>query len=102
MCLGESSRRLTGASTPTSGAFAGKWETPWMAPKESGVFVASDISMPYPIGLEASKHNAKSVREDISVVLDGICDRRGDAGRRSGDHSLQRNDASQSIAFFAL
>src|SRR3981081_84881 len=96
-----SSRRLTGASTPTSGAFAGKLETPRMAQRESRASAASDISMPCPIGPGVMNRNEKPVLEDISLVLDGICDCWGDAGCRSGDHSLERNDASQSIALSA-
>src|ERR1700730_2037310 len=101
MCSDESSRRLTGALTPMSGAFAGKWEMPSMARKESRAFVASDISMPCPSGLGATNLNEKPVPQDISLVLDGICDRWGDAGCRCGDHSLERDDASESIAFLA-
>src|ERR1700676_3009238 len=106
MYSGERSRRLTGASTPMSGTFAGKWETPWMAQKESRVFVAWDISMRCPIGpdsisLGAANRNEKPVPENISVVLDGVCDCCGDAMCRICDHSLERNDDCQTIALSA-
>src|ERR1700693_2918191 len=95
MCSGETSRRLTGASTLMSGAFAGKWETPRMAAKESRAFAASGTSMPCPIGPGVSNRNEKPVPENIFVVLDGICNRRDDTRCRSGRHSLDHNDAGR-------
>src|SRR5579872_1403434 len=93
MCSDESSHHLTEASTRMSGAFAKKWETLRMAPKESRAFVASAISMPYPIDPGATNRNEKPVPEDISLVLDDIFDCWSNAGGRNGDHSLKRNDA---------
>src|ERR1700730_3447164 len=97
MCWGEISLPLTAASTPTSGTFVGKWETPRMAAKESRAFVASDISMPFPIDPGVSNGNEKPVPKDIFVVLDGICNRRDDTRCRSGGHSLERNDAGRLV-----
>src|SRR5258708_7798573 len=102
MCSGEISLRLTAASTPTSGTFVEKWETPRMAAKESRVFVASDISMPCPIDPGVSNRNEKPVSENIFVVLDSVCNRRDDARCRCDDHSLERNDAGGLVGLSTL
>src|SRR5882757_3394698 len=102
MCSGEISLRLIAASTPTSGTFVGKWETPRMAAKESRVFVASDISMPCLTDPGVSNRNEEPVPENIFVVLDGICNRRSDTRCRGGGHSLEHNDAGGIVGLSTL
>src|SRR5579859_4662666 len=97
MCSDEISLRLIAASILTSGAFAGKWEMPRMAAKESRAFVASDISMPCRIGPVVSNRDEEPVSKNILVVLDRICNRRDDTRFRGDDHSLERDHAGRLV-----